>query len=196
MEFFSLPPVSIEFSVPPVVSLLDWTRIFLSFMHYLPTPSLPAHSPITYTYSTAQIISTSPVSMPTLTPAMAHAYILSRTLQRNARSPALRLIEDVEKYMWCFLDEVNSCVTLLEEEQFNVLEQFITQTALARGCLGFRTPIYDVIYNVIRLWDKCFKALDDVTITPLQIVYFKKCSDSMLKLKVLMKDKDAGKESV
>ena len=133
--------------------------------------------------------------MPALTPAMAHAYILSRTLQRSACSPALRLIEDAEKYIWCFLEQLDICGTFLQFRQYEILELFITQTAFAGGCMRFRKPGSENIPYVIRLWDDCFKALDDVTLTPLQILYFKKCSDSMLELKKLMKDKNAGKES-
>lgn len=136
--------------------------------------------------------------MPALTSAMAHAliFILSRTLERNARSPVLRLIGDAEKYMWCFLEQLDICCPLLEYEHWELLERFITQTAFAGGCLRFRTPRYGSIAIVIRLWDACFETLDDVTLTPLQIVYFKKCSDSMLELKRSMKGRDAGKETM
>ena len=114
--------------------------------------------------------------MPTRTRITARARILDLNLKRSAQSPVLRLIENVashiDRFEWQFL----ICHTLLEPEQSKVLSDLIFETMYAFD---------EDIPKVIRLWDECFKAFDDVTLTPLQIVHFKKCSDSMLELKKL-----------
>lgn len=114
--------------------------------------------------------------MPTRTRITARARILDLNLKRSAQSPVLRLIENVashiDRFEWQFL----ICHTLLEPEQSIVLSNLIFETLYSFN---------GDIPKVIRLWDECFKAFDDVTLTPLQIVHFKKCSDSMLELKKL-----------
>ena len=117
--------------------------------------------------------------MPTRTPATARkytarGYIISLNLERSARPPALRLIANVALHIDRFEEQFRN--TLLEPEQSKVLSDLIFETMYAFD---------EDIPKVIRLWDECFKAFDDVTLTPLQIVHFKKCSDSMLELKKL-----------
>ena len=114
--------------------------------------------------------------MPTRTRITARARILDPNLKRSAQSPVLRLIENVASHIDHFEWQFLICHTLLEPEQSIVLSNLIFETLYSFN---------GDIPKVIRLWDECFKAFDDVTLTPLQIVHFKKCSDSMLELKKL-----------
>jgi hypothetical protein len=132
--------------------------------------------------------------MPTV--AMAHEDILNRIRRRNAQPPALRLVDDVEEYMLWFLDQIKICGTHLERGQQSLLDEFMFRVVFAQDYEEDNTPLHELVSDLISTWDICFKKLENVTLEPLQIVYLKKCSDIMLKLKVLMKDKDAGNESV